>query len=407
LKILVLGGYGAQGSVMCMELVKHPKVSEVICAGRRLEQAEAFKDKLKSEKLSTRKVDLSRVDELRKAAKDVDVVINAASYIYDLRAMKAAIENGASYQDLALGPCIDAPGALVDKVLDLKLELDKKFKNIRKVALIATGMDPGITDIIAAYASDKLDHVYEIRMKDCGVTKSKKPISTWAPQLLWADMIEKPYVYEDGKLKRVPPFSGEEIYVFPDPIGPQPCYHHFHEEPVIMPRFIEGLRYVEFKMCGPSMPLAKAVYDYGLARKEPVTVKGVKVAPLDLFLALTPPPPTMEEVEKMIKNRTLIDDIACLVMDIKGEEKGKEVNYSLYTLLTLQEANRRMRGTTATSYFVGIGGEVFTELLIEGEIKTKGVAPPEALAPKEKVAVIKRLSDKGIKIYEISRRPLP
>jgi len=174
-----------------------------------------------------------------------------------------------------------------------------------------------------------------------------------------------------------------------------------------MPRFIKDLKYVEFKMCGPGMPFAKALYDYGLAKKEPVTVKGVKVAPLDVFLALTPPTPTMEEVEKMVKDGKLIDEIACLVMDIKGEEKGKELNYTVYTLLTLQEANRRMRGTTATSYFVGIGGEVFTELLIEGKIKTKGVAPPEALTPEERVAVIQRLADKGIKIHEVFKKSLP
>jgi len=408
-KILVLGGYGAQGSVMCAELVKHPKASEVICAGRKLEKANAFKDKLKSEKLSTRQVDLNSVNDVRKAVKDADadVVINAASYIYDLRIMKACAETGASYQDLALGPCIDAPGASVPKVLEIKLKLDEKFKKNGKVALIATGMDPGITDIFAGYAADKLDHVYEVRMKDCGVTKSSEPISTWAPNLLWYDMIQEPYVYEGKKLKKVPPFSGEETYVFPDPIGPQPCYHHFHEEPVIMSRFLKDLRYVEFKMCGPGMPFAKALYDYGLAKNEPVTVKSVKVVPLDLFLALTPPTPTMEEVKKMIKEGKLQDEITCLAVDIKGEEKGKEVDYTFYTVLSLKEANKRMPGTTATSYFVGIGGEVFSELLIEGKIRTKGVVPAEALTPRERVALIHKLADKGIKICELSKKPLP
>jgi saccharopine dehydrogenase-like NADP-dependent oxidoreductase len=244
-------------------------------------------------------------------------------------------------------------------------------------------------------------------MKDCGMTKSTVPVSTWAPNLLWYDMIQEPYVYEGKKLKRVPPFSGEETYVFPDPIGPQPCYHHFHEEPVIMAHFIKDLRCVEFKMCGPSMPFAKALYDYGLAKNEPVTVKGVKIAPLDVFLAVTPSPPTMEEVKKMIKEGKLTDEVACLVVDIKGERKGKEVNRTFYTMLTLKEANRRMPGATATSYFVGIGGEVFTELLVEGKIRTKGVAPSEALTPREKVAVLQKLADKGIKIFEVSKKPLP
>lgn len=406
MRILVLGGYGAQGSVICTDLVKHSKVSEVICAGRRLERAKHFADRLKSEKLSTRCVNLSRVDELRKAVKDVDVVINTASYIYNLRTMKAAAESGASYQDLALGQSVEALNIPLQGALEMELELDKKFKSAGTVALINTGMDPGITDIIAGYAADKLDHVYEVRMKDCDVLNSKKSISTWAPNLLWEDMIAKSIVYKDGVFQVVPPFSGEEDYVFPDPVGLQPCYQHSHEEVVTMPRFLKDLRYVEFKMCGPDMPFAKAIYDCGIAGKEPIDVKGVKVAPLDVFLALTPPTPTMEEVERKIKDGTLIDETACLVVDIKGEKDGREVDYTFYTMLTLKEAEDRMPGTTATSYYTGIGAAVFTELFIEGNIKTKGVAPPEALTREERIALIQRLADKGITIHEISKKQL-
>jgi len=391
---------------MCTDLVKHPKISEVICAGRRLEQAKRFANRLKSEKLSTRTVDLTNVEELRKTVKDVDVVINAASYIYNLRIMKAAAESGASYQELALGQSLEAPNVPLERALEMELEFNEKFKNAGTVALINTGMDPGITDIIAGYAADKLDHVYEVRMKDCDVIKSKKPISTWAPDLLWVDMIAKPLVYKNGVFQRVLPFSGEEDYVFPDPIGLQPCYHHSHEEIVTMPRFLKDLRYVEFKMCGPDMPFAKAIYDYGLAGDKPIDVKGVKVTPLDLFLTLTPPIPSMEEVERMIKDGTLIDEVACLAVDIKGEEKGKSVDYTFYTMLTLKEAERRMSGATATSYYTGIGGVVFTELFVEGKINTRGVAPPEVLAREERIALIQRLAKKGITINEISKKPL-
>jgi saccharopine dehydrogenase-like NADP-dependent oxidoreductase len=86
---------------------------------------------------------------------------------------------------------------------------------------------------------------------------------------------------------------------------------------------------------------------------------------------------------------------------LKGEKKGKEVNWTVYTIQTLKEVNRRMPGATATSYLVGIGGEVFTELLAEKKIRTKGVVPPEALAAREKTAVIQRLADKGIELKRI------
>lgn len=406
LKILVLGGYGAQGAVICYELAKHKKVSEIVCAGRSIERAKALKESIKSEKLSICRVDLDKTDDVRKATKGCDLVINSASYIYDLRVMKAALDEGASFQGLSLGPCIDAPGAPTETVLELMLEMDKDFKDIGRVALIATGEDPGITDLVAGYAADKYEQVLEVRMKDCSLQKSENLVSTWAPSLLWYDMIQEPYVYEDGVLKRVPPFSGEETYMFPEPLGPQPCYHHYHEEPPIMARFIKGLRYAEFKMCGPYMPYAKAIYDHGLVKDEKIKVGNVEVKPFDVFCALMPRPPSMDEVKKMIKEGKLVEDISCIVTDVKCKDKGKKLDVSYISSMTLKEANRRIPGTTATSYMVGVSGEVFTEVLVEGSIKSTGVIPPEILSKDEKVAVIRKLAKKGIKIYEIVKREL-
>jgi saccharopine dehydrogenase-like NADP-dependent oxidoreductase len=403
MRISVVGGYGAQGQVICRELVKHPKVSEVICSGRRLEQAKGFVSRFKNKKLSAGSTDLNNINEVRAAVKNVDLVINSASYIYNLRLMKACAESGVNYQDLASAWSIETMNQTMEKAIEKEIALDQKFKDTGAVALISTGMDPGITDVVAGYAADNLDHLYEVRMKDCGVLKATEPISTWAPNLLWRDMTTPAIVYEKGRFKRVPPFSGEEVYTFPDPIGPQPCYHHLHEEPVIMPIYLKDLKYVEFKMCGPDMPFAKALYTYGLANTDTIEVKGAKVAPLDVFLSLAPKPLTQEETERKIADGTLIDEICCLLLDMKGDRNGREVKLTFYTMQTLKEVNKRMPGATSTSYYVGIGGEVFSELLAEGRLATKGVAPPEALSPKEKIAVIQRLADKGITIHKTER----
>ena len=400
MRVLVIGGYGAQGQVICRELVKNPKVSEVVCAGRRLEEAKKFVAKHRSKKLSASAVDLENISEMNAAVKKTDLVVNAASYIYNLRLMKSCAQNGVNYQDLASAWSIETMGKTMEEAIDKEAALDQKFRDVGAVALISTGEDPGISDVIAGYAADNLDHIYEVRMKDCSMLKAKEPISTWAPDLLWRDMTNQAIVWENGKYKRVPPFSEEEIYTFPDPMGPQPCYQHLHEEPVIMPMYLKDLRYVDFKMCGPDMPFAKALYDLGLAKPDPVEVKGTKISPLDVFLKLSPRALTQDETQKKIASGILQDEICVLSLDVKGERKKKPVELKFYSILTLKEVSKRMLGATATSYFVGIGGEVFTELLAERKITTKGVAPPEALRPSEKVAVIQRLADKGIAIHK-------
>ena len=406
MRVLVLGGYGAVGNVICRELVKHRCIDEVVCAGRSLERAEAFVSRYKSDKLSAMKVDLFDVESLGKVVKGFDVVINAADYRFNLRVMRACVDAGANYQDLAFGWSYETMHLSRVEAYKKQLELDDAFREKGLVALLNTGQDPGISDLIAGYAADTMDHLYEVRMKDCGIMKSKEPVSVWSPRLLWIDMIVPPLVYEDGAYKEVPPFSGEEVYNFPEPIGPQPCYHHAHEEVVVMPFYLKDLRYVEFKMGGPDMPFAKAIYDYGLAGTKPIKVGKVEVEPLEVFLALAPPTLRPHEVEEKIEKGIIEDEIACILLDVVGERSGKEVRATYYSMLRLKEVNKRMRGVTATSYFVGIGACVFTELLAENRIKSRGIAPPEALEKEEREALIRRLEEKGIVINKIERTTL-
>jgi saccharopine dehydrogenase-like NADP-dependent oxidoreductase len=51
MKVLVIGGYGAQGSVICTYLARRPEVSEIVCAGRNLEKAKKLVERLKSDKI--------------------------------------------------------------------------------------------------------------------------------------------------------------------------------------------------------------------------------------------------------------------------------------------------------------------------------------------------------------------
>jgi saccharopine dehydrogenase (NAD+, L-lysine-forming) len=308
---------------------------------------------------------------------------------------------GANYQDLAFGPSIETSDLGMLGAFKKELDLDHDYKDQGTTALVNTGMDPGISDLMVGYAADNLSHLYEARIKDVAVLKSRTPVSTWSPNLLWVDMLDKPCIYTNGTYKRVEPFSDEETYVFPEPIGSQPCYMHAHEEVYTLPLFLKDLRYVDFKMGGPDMPFAKAIWEYGLAEDKPINVKGREVVPLDVFLALTPPALTPDEIEVKIKDGTLIDEIACLTLDCKGERNGREVSSTYYTILSLKGVNERIRGVTATSYYVGMGAVAIAELLLEGKITTTGVSPPEAYNSAERKEAIKRLGEKGIEIHRI------
>ncbi|RLI46617.1 hypothetical protein DRO69_02695, partial [Candidatus Bathyarchaeota archaeon] len=216
MKVLVLGGYGAVGTTICGDLAKSPPISEVICAGRNIDKAKQLVQKLKSDKVTPRKVDASNPDEVMKALEGVDIVISTAIPKYNLAVMKAALKKGAHYIDNAVYATVDE-----------KLALDEAFKDAGLTGLLNLGEDPGLANIFTRYAADRMDRVNEIRIRDGETCESKdyKFMATFSPEVfLGGEIFLKPLIFENGEFKKLPPFSGEEVYNFPEPVGPLHVY---------------------------------------------------------------------------------------------------------------------------------------------------------------------------------------
>ncbi len=389
----VVVGTGAIGIVIASELVSNPETEEVRLADINLQRAERIRDWLKSEKVSAQRVDANRSDEIVRVAEGVDVIVNATLPRFNLKIMDAAFGAKANYVDLALDDYSS---------YQQQLEFHDKWKAAGLTALLNAGSAPGITNVLAAQAADKLDRVDEIRIRIFDSVESKEIVSTWSPEVMWDDMATEPIVYENGDLKRVPLFSGEEIYNFPEPIGPQPVVAHVHEEPVTLPRFIgKGLKHVDLKLGTPDMPTIKFVVELGLLDDKPVDVGGVKVVPRDLFFKLIPRTLSFEEVENKIEAGTLVDARECYVVEVEGEKAGKKTTYILSVPFpSLLEVQEKMPGATHESYVTGISAAIFTGMICTGDIKTKGVFLPESLELEARETFLTKLAEKDIKIQE-------
>jgi saccharopine dehydrogenase-like NADP-dependent oxidoreductase len=260
------------------------------------------------------------------------------------------------------------------------------------------GISPGTTNVLAAYAADKFDKVHEIRIRH-GYRVLEKPAqktyATWSPEISWA-CTAKPIVFENGKLREVPPFGGEESYTFPDPVGQ--CTVAFmlfaHEEVVTLPRFIgKGLKYVDLKSAHIE-PVQKALYQLGFLGTKAVRVKDVEVVPRDVLLKVLPKTLSSEDVEK-------VDRVEML------GKAGKKTNYMLYVKgPTFKQVQKKLLGVNCVSYLTGTSAAVFTDMLGKREVETKGAFPPECLEPTAREIFIKRLSEKDIEVYEHVERPL-
>ncbi len=392
MKVLVVGT-GAIGIVIASELAKNPEVEEVRLADINLQRAERIRDWLKSEKVSAHRVDAGKLDDVVRVAEGVDVIVNATLPRFNLTIIDAALKAKANYVDLAMYDYSS---------YSKQLELDGEYKEAGLAALLNAGSAPGITNVLAANGADRLDRVDAIRIRIFDSVESKEIVSTWSPKVMWDDMATEPVVYDNGESKRVPLFSGEEIYKFPEPIGPQTVVAHVHEEPVSLPRFIDkGLKYVDLKLGTPDMPAIKFVVQLGLMGDEPVDVGGVKVVPRELFFKLIPPTLSFEEVKNKIKAGTLIDAHECYVVEVEGEKAGKKMTYIFsIPFPSLREVQEKLPGATHESYVTGVSAAVFTEMVCTGDIKAKGVFLPECLDVEARETFIAKLAEKDIKIHE-------
>lgn len=383
MRFLIIG-VGAVGQVIAAHLAQDPEVSKVVLSDIALDRAKSIADGLKSKKASAIKVDAGDRNDLTKAIKQVDVVINATLPRYNLLIMDVALKNNLHYLDLAS----DIP---YDSVRN-QLSLSDRWKDADLTAIMGLGCDPGISNLLARHLADKMDHVEEIRVRDGdnGVSKEYAFPCLFSPEVLIDEVLNRPEIFKDGVLRRQSPLSGEEVYQFPEPVGPLTVYFVDHEEPETFSRFIDkGIHYADFKLAlSPEIvQMLKILKQLNLTSKKPIEVKGVKIAPKDVLLSLLPKPADLAGK---------VRGYSCIAVEVTGLKASKPVRTLAYAYMSHQEAFRKY-GVTATAYLTGTPPAIGAVMLAKGNIKTRGVIPPECLQPKPLLAEIAK---KGIKVHE-------
>ncbi|MGD8544060.1 MAG: saccharopine dehydrogenase NADP-binding domain-containing protein [Candidatus Bathyarchaeota archaeon] len=400
MKMCIIGA-GAQGSVIAKILAEDSEIDKVVLADINTQLLQRVAKKIDSSKLSTERVDAGNADDLAKVLKDTDVVINATLTYFNLPIFNSALKYGANYVDLAH----DWP--LIERFLE-NLKTSDKWKKAGLTAVKSQGITPGVTNVLARYAADRLDKVEEVHIKSGWRSPlEEKMVPTWSPGwsvetalLEWtADSI----VYKNGEFKRYPPFSGVETHNFPEPMGPQTLCWVEHDEVVTLPHFIgKGVRYVDIKM-SPDI-IAGILVNIGLAGTEAIEVKGVKVKPLDVIVKLTKPAiEEFEEWEKTPEFHKLSGEevYSCNAVQVIGEKNGKKVEQYVYLNTLISDMREWMRRYGTTNGWVPIPAAATAIMLAKGEIQAKGVIFPECLEPEP---FMRKLSEMGIGTFQMITR---
>jgi saccharopine dehydrogenase (NAD+, L-lysine-forming) len=370
---VLLIGVGGVGEAIAVVAKDRPWLEKMVLADYSLERAKTVQKKLGTiNKFPIEQIDAREVNQIVKLARkhNADLIMNAVSNFYNDTIFDAAYEAGCNYLDMAMSDYGANMGSH-------QWNQAAKWEEKGLLAILGNGMDPGVSDIFAKYASVELfDEIDEIGIRDGAALEVSG--YEFAPTFSILDTIEEctdpPLVWEKERgWYTIPPFEKIELFNFPEGIGPLEVVDIEHEEVKLIPRYIPCNR-VTFKygLGEKFINVIKVIKMLGLHQKEPVNVKGVKVSPIEVVAACLPDPASLGD--KMTGK-------TCVGAWVTGIKDGKRREVYIYQVTDNQESMQNY-GCQAVSLQTGTGPVIVMELLAEGVWKGKGVYGPEAFDPR-------------------------
>jgi saccharopine dehydrogenase-like NADP-dependent oxidoreductase len=372
-KVLVLGA-GAVGTVSALKFAKEAVLEKLVIADTVSARASHLADRLNDPRISAICLDAGDQAAVAQAIRQTGttLVLNAALPATNLDVMRACLDAGCDYIDLASAGT-DADG--IPK-MDDQFALDAKFKAAGRLAILGMGADPGTTNVYAAYAAKHLlDVVTELRVRDGDNSVCQGYdgfLAAFSPWVMIDECLCKAVSYRGGRFHLEEPLTGLEQFDFPE-LGVLNCYYVDHEESKTLPRFFPMARTIDFKLCMDDVTVEtlRVMKRLGLSSKNRVRVGDVSVVPRDLVVSLLPQP---KDLAGRMRGKTCVGTLA------KGFRNGEPRAYYIYNVSD-HEAVYRSLGVQATAYQTGIPPVIAARLLADGTWRGTGVMSPEQFDP--------------------------
>jgi saccharopine dehydrogenase-like NADP-dependent oxidoreductase len=310
--------------------------------------------------------------------RSADAIVNACDPRFNPPIFAAAFEAGCTYLDMAMTlsePHPERPHELPGiKLGDRQFEEAQRWEDRGLLAIGGIGVEPGLSDVFARYASDHLfGRIDEIGVRD-GADLAVAG-HAFAPTFsIWTtieECLNPPVIWERERgWYTTAPFSEPEVFEFPAGIGPVECVNVEHEEVVLIPRWVDCER-VTFKygLGDEFIGVLKTLNLLGLDSTEKLRVKGVEVAPRDVVAAVLPDPATLGD---KMTGRTCAGTLVTGT-DTDGAPRA------VYLHHVVDNADAMARdGVQAVVWQTAINPVVAMELLALGTWSGVGVLGPEA-----------------------------
>ena len=379
MKVLLVG-VGGVGEAIAMIARERPWVEKLVLADYNLERVREVQQKLKDpDRFPAEHVDAGSQEMIEGLirAHQVDLVMNAVDPVYNQQIFDAAFAAGVNYMDMAMTLSSPHPTDPYHKagvkLGDYQFQRSRQWEEKGLLAVVGLGVEPGMADVFARYAQDYLfDEIDELGVRDGSNIEIEG--YEFAPNFsIWTtieECLNPPVIWEKDKgWFTTEPFSEHETFDFPEGIGKIDVVNVEHEEVLLMPRWVRTKR-VTFKygLGDQFISVLQMLHMLHLDSKEPIEVKGVRVAPRDVVAACLPNPAYLGD---RMHGKT------CAGTWARGTKDGQPREVYLYQVADNAECMRRW-GCQAVVAQTAFGAVIGWDLLEHGQWKGTGVLGPEA-----------------------------
>jgi saccharopine dehydrogenase-like NADP-dependent oxidoreductase len=347
-KIVVLGS-GLVGGPMALDLAKDKdfKVTVVDVNAQALTRLKKIKA------VTTIQEDLSDIKTLKRIVQRQDMVISAVPGFMGFKTLQAILEAGKTVIDIAFFP-------------EDAFELDKLAQKSGVTAVVDCGVAPGMSNLLAAHARQKLDEAMNIVIYVGGLPEYREWPYEYKAVFSPADVIEeyvRPARYiENGQLVIRPALSDAELMNFPV-VGTLEAFN------------TDGLRTLARTLDVPNMKEKTLRYpghiekmavlrETGFFDGREIEIKGVRIKPIDFTAKLLFPKWKLHDGEV---------DITVMKIIVEGKKKGKIVTYTYDLFDRYDEAT----GVHSMARTTGYTATVAARMIARGLYARKGISVPE------------------------------
>jgi lysine 6-dehydrogenase len=352
MKIMVAGGAGAMGRAAVVDLVAQSDVEKIIIGDLNIEEAEKFAATFNDQRVMARKIDITDPASLKGAFADVDTVVNASWYEFNIDIMNGCLVSGCNYVDL---------GGLYNVTLK-QLELDEAFKEAGLVACLGLGAAPGMSNILSMHGANKLDRVDEVHIRT-GSTGGRG--FAYSAKTVLDECTLNPIMFLGGEFASLEPLSGKQKYVMPQPVGEVEGFYSIHSELATLPNTIPGVKDITFRVAFSEklVNMVQTLLNLGLTSNDPVSIKGIEISPREFLDNVLTSKPIVGYVE----------EYKSLQVEVKGLKNSKPISIKYETLVE-SSTDMDLKGS---AIWTGFPAAIASLMIGRGQIDATGALPSE------------------------------